>query len=98
MRITIQKTTCFRIYSVDLLRRGEIVVNACHDPERLPDSAGIYMVVSEPSHAKIVPDGIPFVVNLRSGDVYTYSHMENRTAKSGGVYKTTADLIISVDR
>lgn len=98
MRITIQKTMHFRTYDVDSLQQGEIVVNAYHDPERLSDNAGIYMVINKPSYARTAPDGTPFVVNLRSGNVYTYSYMKSRTTKNGGVYKITADLTISVDR
>lgn len=77
------------------LKKGDVVINAAHDPEHLSPTAGIYLVTARWHNGRFSKDEAN-LVNLRSG--IQYDTREADTHFTQGYYRCTATLNVEVNR
>lgn len=79
------------------LKRGQVIINAYHEPDNFHSNVGIYLVATPWDCMDSVDvDNAVFVVNLRTQTAYTFAQMRKRFMQNGFYLADIEQLQVSI--
>lgn len=79
------------------LKRGQVIINAYHEPDNFNSNVGIYLVATPWNYMNSVDvDNAVFVINLRTQTTYTFAQMRKRFMQNGFYLADIEQLQVSI--